>query len=48
MNKLMVLLQGWGSNTDEDNIFLGHAAKNYSWQPHEGCDGRLDGLGSKI
>jgi hypothetical protein len=27
MNELMVLLQGRGSNTDEDIIFFGHAAK---------------------
>ena len=27
MNKLMVLLQGQGGNTDEDINFFGHAAK---------------------
>jgi hypothetical protein len=27
MNELMVLLQGWGSNTDKDIYFFGHAAK---------------------
>ncbi len=27
INELMVLLQGWGGNTDEDINFFGHAAK---------------------
>ncbi len=27
INELMVLLQGWGSNTDECINFFGHAAK---------------------
>jgi hypothetical protein len=46
MNELMVSLQGWGDNTDEE-IFLRSCSKDYSWQPHEGCNGRLHGLGSK-
>ena len=29
-------------------IYLWWAEKNYSWQLHEGRDGEIDGLGSKI
>jgi hypothetical protein len=48
INELMVSLQGWGGNTDEDINFFWSCSKNKSWQQHEGCDGRLHGLGSKI
>ena len=38
----------WRRKTDDDiNIFV-VGGKNYSWQLHEGCDGEIDGLGSKI
>ncbi len=47
-HELMVSVLGWGGNTDEDNYFFWSGSKNYSWQPHEGCDERFDGLGSKI
>ena len=29
-------------------IYLFVGGKNYSWQLHEGHDGEIDGLGSKI
>ncbi len=48
MNELMASLQGWGGNTDEDINFFWSCSKNQSWQQHEGHDGRLHGLSSKI
>ena len=50
MDQLMVLFQRWAGSADEDiNLFLvGGKNKNYSWQLHEGHDGEIDGLGSKI
>ncbi len=48
MNELMVWLQGCCRKTDDDiNLFVVDG-KNYSWQLHEGRDGEMDGLGSKI
>ena len=41
MNELMVWLQGQCGKTDEDvNLFV-VGGKNYSWQLHEGHDGKL-------
>ena len=41
MNELMVWLQGWCRKTDDDiNLFV-VGGKNYSWQLHEGHDGKL-------
>ena len=41
-------LQCWAGSADEDiNLFL-VGGKNYSLQLHEGHDGEIDGLGSKI
>jgi hypothetical protein len=48
MNELMVLLQEGGGNAAEDINFFWSCSNNYCWQPHEGRDGRLHGLGSKI
>ena len=48
MDQLMVSFQRWAGSADEDiNLFL-VGGKNYSWQLHEGHDGKIDGLGSKI
>ncbi len=48
MDQLMISFQRWAGSTDEDiNLFL-VGVKNYSWQLHEGHDGEIDGLGSKI
>ena len=48
MNELMVWLQGWCCKTDDDiNLFV-VGGKNYTCQLHEGRDGEMDGLGSKI
>jgi hypothetical protein len=48
MDQLMVSFQHWAGSADEDiNLFL-VGGKNYSWQLHEGHDGEIDGLGSKI
>jgi hypothetical protein len=48
MDQLMVSFQCWAGSADEDiNLFL-VGGKNYSWQLHEGHDGEIDGLGSKI
>ncbi len=48
MNELMVWKQGWCRKTDDDfNLFVVDG-KNYSCQLHEGRDGEMDGLGSKI
>jgi hypothetical protein len=48
MDQLMVSFQRWAGSADEDiNLFL-VGGKNYSWQLHEGRDGEIDGLGSKI
>jgi hypothetical protein len=48
MDLLMVSFQCWAGSADEDiNLFL-VGGKNYSWQLHEGHDGEIDGLGSKI
>jgi len=47
-DQLMVSFQHWAGSADEDiNLFL-VGGKNYSWQLHEGHDGEIDGLGSKI
>jgi hypothetical protein len=44
----MVSFQRWAGSADEDiNIFL-LGSKSYSWQLHEGGDGEIDGLCSKI
>ena len=47
MNELKVLFQRWSGSTDDDIIFLLVDGKNYTWQLHEGHDGRFAGLGSK-
>ncbi len=48
MDQLMVSFQCWAGSADEDlNLFL-VGGKNYSWQLHEGHDGEIDGLGSKL
>ena len=48
MDHLIVSFQCWAGSADEDiNLFL-VGGKNYSWQLHEGHDGEIDGLGSKI
>jgi len=48
MDQLMVSFQRWAAGSaDEDINFFWWAAKN-SWQLHEGHDGKIDGLGSKI
>ena len=48
MDQLMVLFQCWAGSANEDiNLFL-VGGKNYSWQLHEGHNGEIDGLGSKI
>jgi len=48
MDQLMISFQCWAGSADEDiNLFL-VGNKNYSWQLHEGHDGEIDGLGSKI
>ncbi len=45
---LMVSFQRWAGSADEDiDLFL-VGGKNYSWHLHEGHDGEIDGLGSKI
>jgi hypothetical protein len=42
------IISALGRVADEDiNLFL-VGGKNYSWQLHEGHDGEIDGLGSKI
>jgi hypothetical protein len=48
MNKLMVSFQRQGGNTDEDINFFWSCSKNYSWQPHEDCNGRFVSLGSNF
>ena len=41
MDQLMVSFQRWAGSADEDiNLFL-VGGKNYSWQLHEGHDGKL-------
>ncbi len=48
MNELMVWLQGWDRETDDDvNLFV-VGGKNYSLRLHECRDREIDGLGSKI
>ncbi len=48
MDQLLVSFQRWAGWADEDvNLFF-VGGKNYSWQLHEGHDGVIDGLGSKI
>jgi len=45
---LMISLQHWAGSADDDiDLFL-VGGKNCSWQLHEGHDGSLAGLGSKI
>jgi hypothetical protein len=46
----MVLFQRqrWAGSADDDINFFLVGGKNCSWQLHEGHDGRLAGLGSKI
>jgi hypothetical protein len=47
-DQLMISFQRWAGSADEDiNLFM-VGVKNYSWQLHEGHDGKIDGLGSKI
>ena len=41
IDQLMVSFQRWAGSADEDvNLFL-VGGKNYSWQLHEGLDGKL-------
>jgi len=41
MDQLMVSFQCWAGSADEDiNLFL-VGGKNYSWQLHEGHNGKL-------
>ena len=48
MDQLMVSFQCWAGSADEDISLFLVGSKNYSWQLHEGHDGEIDGLGSKI
>jgi hypothetical protein len=48
MNELRVSFQGRGGDTDVGINFFWACNKNYSWQLHEGCNGRFDSLGSNI
>ncbi len=48
MNELMVWLEQWRYQTEDDIIFLLEMDKNCSWQLWKGPGGKIDGLGSKI
>jgi hypothetical protein len=48
MDQLMVLFQRWAGSDEDINLFLVGGKNYYSWQLHEGHDGEIDDLSSKI